>query len=264
MLYKVAKIRSFLDGSYRVTASSGHVADLPPSGGLGVTFTDGRVEPHYVPLERSERRIAELTSLARQAESILIATDPDREGEAIGWHVARLLGALDRCQRVVFNQVTQRAVHAAIGQPRAIDQHLVDAQQARRILDRVVGWVVSPTLRNGVGRDARSAGRVQSVALRLVAEREREIQAHTTTTYFTLDADLLADQRPPPFTARLVVWKGEPLEHRLADAPTAEKAVQWCKEQTWQVLTRDSREATFVSPPPRSSRQLSNRRPRCA
>lgn len=247
---KVAKIRSFLGPDFRVSASFGHVADLPPTGGLGVRFHDGKVEPHYEPLERAQKRIAELKSMAANAESILVATDPDREGEAIGWHVARLLGALDRCERVVFNQVTARAVQAAVANPRTIDLALVDAQQARRVLDRVVGWVVSPTLRNGCGREARSAGRVQSVALRLVAEREREIQQHEAVTYFTLDADLLASDQPPPFTARLVRWKGEPLHHRLAERKTAEQTVAWCREQAWRVLSRDSREAQRKPPPP--------------
>ena len=244
---KTTKIREFLGSGYRVSASFGHVRDLPPTGGLGVAFHDGKVQPGYVPLEKAGRAIAELKRLASEAEEVLLATDPDREGEAIAWHIACLL---DRpCRRVTFQAITKSAVQTAIKSPRAIDQHLVDAQQARRVLDRVVGWLVSPTLRR-LGRDAKSAGRVQSVAVRFVAEREREIQAFNVAEFYTLIAQLERPGTAPKFKAELVTWKGEPLKQRLTDATIAEKTVAWCKKQPWSVLACDRREQARNAPPP--------------
>jgi DNA topoisomerase-1 len=244
---KTKKIRDFLGPGYRVAASFGHIRDLPAAGGLSVSFRDGRVEPHYQPLERAGRAIADLISLARQADEILLATDPDREGEAIAWHIAQILSV--PCRRVTFHAITKAAVLAAIAQPRAVDQHLVDAQQARRVLDRVVGWLVSPTLWQ-VGKDAKSAGRVQSVALRFVAEREREIQAFQGADYFTLLAKLERPETKPSFNAELVTWKGEPLKQRLVELAIAEKTVAWCRKQPWQVQACERREAARHAPPP--------------
>jgi DNA topoisomerase-1 len=245
---KTRKIRDFLGSGYRVAASFGHVRDLPVSGDLAVGFRDGKVLPTYVPLERSGRAIAELTALAKQADEVLLATDPDREGEAIAWHISQLLGER-KYQRVVFHAITKAAVLAAMAAPRALDQRLVDAQQARRVLDRVVGWLVSPTLRR-LGKEAKSAGRVQSVALRLVAEREREIQRFNAVDYFILAARLERSGTPPPFATRLIAWKGEPLAQRLTELALAEKTVAWCRRQPWQVLSCDRREANRNPPPP--------------
>jgi DNA topoisomerase-1 len=235
-----------------VSASFGHVRDLPLTGGLAVTFRDGQVLPHYLPLEKASRALAELTRLAKQAEEILLATDPDREGEAIAWHIAQVLmphiGATPM-RRVTFQAITKAAVTAALQKPRPIDQHLVDAQQARRVLDRVVGWLVSPTLWR-VGKEAKSAGRVQSVALRFVAEREREIQAFNVTDYFSLTAHLEREGVKPAFKAELVTWKGEPLKQRITDPLIAEKTVAWCRKQPWQVHGCDRREQARNAPPP--------------
>ena len=248
---KSKKLSQFLGSDYRIAASFGHVRDLPPSGGLAVRFADGAVEPSYQVIERSRKAVTELKQLAARAEEILLATDPDREGEAIAWHVAELLGITDKCKRVTFNAITKQAVLAAVAAPRDLDDGLVGAQQARRVLDRVVGWVVSPTLSRGLrDRAARSAGRVQSVALRLVAEREREIQAFTAVDYFILEAKLSHETKPPPFTARLVEWKGEALEHRLQDQAIAEQTVDWCRKQSWQVAQVDRREQQRHAPPP--------------
>ena len=244
---KTKKIREFLGSNYRVAASFGHIRDLPAAGGLSVTFHDGHVNPQYQPLERAGRAIAELKNLAANAEEILLATDPDREGEAIAWHIAQILAV--PCRRVTFQAITKQAVLAAIAKPRAVDQHLVDAQQARRVLDRVVGWLVSPTLWQ-VGKDAKSAGRVQSVALRFVAEREREIQAFKGADYFTLIAKLERESVTPTFNAELVTWKSEPLKQRLIDVAIAEKTVAWCRKQPWQVQACDRREASRYAPPP--------------
>ncbi len=245
---KTRKIREFLGSGYRVAASFGHVRDLPAAGELAVGFQGGRVLPTYVPLERSGRAIADLTRQAADADEVLLATDPDREGEAIAWHISQLLGARPY-RRVVFHSITRAEVLKAVASPRALDQHLVDAQQARRVLDRVVGWLVSPTLRR-VGKEARSAGRVQSVALRLVAEREREIQKFNAVDYFILVARLERPGAPPPFLARLVAWKGEPLAQRLTSRAIAEQTVAWCRRQPWRVQACERRDQQRHPPPP--------------
>ncbi|MBI5209969.1 MAG: type I DNA topoisomerase [Elusimicrobia bacterium] len=245
---KVRKIRDFLGAGFRVAASFGHVRDLPASGDLAVAFEGGKVTPTYKMLERSSRAVSELSSLAKQADEVLLATDPDREGEAIAWHVSQLLGERSY-RRVVFHAVTKAEVSTAMAKPRPLDMRLVNAQQARRVLDRVVGWLVSPTLRR-VGKAARSAGRVQSVALRLVAEREREIGKFKTVDYFVLAAKLEKAGAPPSFTAKLVAWKGQPLGSRLTDPGVAAKTVEWCKRQPWQVLSCERRDSSRNAPAP--------------
>ena len=245
---KVRKIKDFLGADFRVAASFGHVRDLPPTGGLSVEFIDGKIKPVYAMIERSARHVKELTELAQKADEILLATDPDREGEAIAWHVSQLIGK-HKYSRVVFHAVTKAEVQKAMAKPRPLDQHLVDAQQARRVLDRVVGWVVSPTLRQ-VSKDARSAGRVQSVALRLVAEREKDIGKHKTVDYFALSAKLEKSGSPPPFAAKLVTWKDHPLGQRLRDPALAEKTVAWAKTAPWRVLSCDRRDSVRNPPPP--------------
>ncbi|MDD5656557.1 MAG: type I DNA topoisomerase [Elusimicrobia bacterium] len=245
---KVRKIKDFLGAGYRVAASFGHVRDLPVKGDLAVAFQDGKVAPTYEALERSARAVGELAKLAGQAEEVLLATDPDREGEAIAWHVTQLLGRR-AYRRVVFNAVTKDAVLKALAAPRELDLRLVNAQQARRVLDRVVGWLVSPTLRR-LGKQARSAGRVQSVALRLVAQREREIGKFSNVDYLILAARLERPGSPPPFNARLVTWKGHPLGQRLRDAALAEAAIAWCRAQRWEVAGCERRQALRNPPPP--------------
>ncbi len=245
---KTRKIREFLGKDYRVAASFGHVRDLPTSGDLAVAFIDGRVLPHYEPLERSRDALADLKRQADQADEVLLATDPDREGEAIAWHLSQALGERPY-RRVVFHAITKNEVQKAVAKPRDLDSHLIDAQQARRVLDRVVGWLVSPTLRR-LGKEARSAGRVQSVALRLVAEREREIAKFNTVDYFILNATVEKPGTPPPFVARLITWKGEPLGQRLTDKNIAEKTVEWCRKQRWEVQGCDRREQARHPPAP--------------
>jgi len=245
---KVGKIKGFLGPEYRVAASFGHVRDLPSTGDLAVKFEDGRITPTYVAIERSARHIKELSELAKKADEVLLATDPDREGEAIAWHVSRLLGER-KYFRVVFHSITKDAVGKAMANMRPLDQHLVDAQQARRVLDRVVGWVVSPTLRK-VSKDARSAGRVQSVAVRLVAEREKEIAKHSVVDYFLLSAKLEKPGSPPPFAAKLITWKDHPLGQRLRDPALAQKTVAWAKTVSWKVVSCERRDAARNAPPP--------------
>ena len=245
---KARKLRDFLGKDYRIEASFGHVRDLPAKGDLAVAFEGGKVLPTYQPLERAARALGQLSSLAAKAEEVLLAMDPDREGEAIAWHVSQLLGER-RYRRVVFHAVTQAEVRKAVSSPRDIDQRLVNAQQARRVLDRVVGWLVSPTLRR-VGKEARSAGRVQSVALRLVAEREAEISRFKTLEYFVLEAKLEKQGVPPPFTARLIAYAGKQPKDILTDPARAAKGVEWCRAQRWEVLSCERRDSARNAPPP--------------
>jgi DNA topoisomerase-1 len=245
---KTERIRQFLGPGYRVAASFGHVRDLPSAGNLAVTFANGQVIPRYEPLEKASRAIANLRALAAQAEEIYLATDPDREGEAIAWHLTQLLGD-HRYRRVAFHAITAAEIKKAVAAPRNLDTGLVDAQQARRVLDRVVGWLVSPTLR-ALGKEAKSAGRVQSVALRIVAEREREIAKFNAVDFFVPTATLTQSGNPPPFRAKLIAWKGEALGQRLTDKAVAEKTVEWCRRQPWVVERCERHERSRRPPPP--------------
>ena len=185
---KAKTIGRYLGPDYTVKASMGHLRDLPKST-MGVDL-EGNFEPKYIPVKGKEDIIKELKTAAAQVDTVYLATDPDREGEAISWHLKELLKLPDeKTHRVTFNEITQRVVKESIANPRAIDQDLVDAQQARRILDRIVGYELSPLLWKKVRRGL-SAGRVQSVATRLVVDRENEIRAFVPKEYWTLDAKL--------------------------------------------------------------------------
>ena len=185
---KAKTIGRYLGKDYAVSASVGHVRDLPKKT-LGVDIEQG-FAPSYVLSEGKRKVVAEIGAAAAKAEHVYLATDPDREGEAIAWHVLEAAHIdPDKAARVSFNQVTKAAVRAAIAAPRALDRDLIDAQQARRVLDRLVGYQISPMLSRALKRPL-SAGRVQSVALRLVVEREREIRAFVAEEYWTLEADL--------------------------------------------------------------------------
>ena len=170
---KAKTIGKYLGPGYEVKACMGHLRDLPKSK-LGVDL-ENDFEPNYRPIKGKEDIISDLKKSAKASDCVYLATDPDREGEAISWHLKELLG-LDgsKARRVTFNEITKRVVNESIAAPREIDQNLVDAQQARRILDRIVGYQLSPLLWKKIRRGL-SAGRVQSVATRMVCEREREI-----------------------------------------------------------------------------------------
>jgi DNA topoisomerase I len=203
---KVKTIQKYLDSKYVVKASMGHVRDLPKSK-LGVDPTKN-FKPKYVVSPAKKKILDELKKVAAKAEALYVATDPDREGEAIGWHLAEELPVdKKKIYRITFNEITERAVRAAFQQPGRIDLKRVDAQQARRILDRLVGYSLSPLLWDKVQRGL-SAGRVQSVAVRLVVDREREVQAFRPEEYWTLHARLLAAGRPE-FVATLREVDGE-------------------------------------------------------
>jgi len=207
---KAKTIGKYLGADFSVKASMGHLRDLPKST-MGVDIEhDFQVE--YLPLESKASLIEELKKAADKAEEVYLATDPDREGEAISWHLKELLELPDsKAFRVTFNEITQKVVQESIANPRAIDSDLVDAQQARRVLDRIVGYQLSPLLWKKVRRGL-SAGRVQSVATRLVVDRENEIRAFVPKEYWYLDAKLRLCGKPGAFTAR---YYGSPKKKEL-------------------------------------------------
>jgi DNA topoisomerase-1 len=197
---KVRTISKFLGRDFTVRASMGHVRDLPEKE-LSVDIENG-FAPKYVTIESRRKVVKQIRDAARQVDSILIATDPDREGEAIGWHLAyELRNTKKPVNRISFNEITENAVRSAIKHPGKIDQHLVDAQQARRILDRLVGYQISPILGRAV-KWGLSAGRVQSVAVRLICEREEEIEAFVPEEYWSITAKLKGE-KTEPFEAKL-------------------------------------------------------------
>src|SRR5215510_3787821 len=201
---KAKTINKYLGKDFKVIASVGHIKDLPKKG-LGVDI-ENNFEPTYEVMPGKEKVVKEIKEAAKDAETVYVATDPDREGEAIGRHIAELITgtrgmAKKPILRVMFNEITKNAVKDAFNHPGKINGNLVDAQQARRVLDRLVGYKVSPLLWDKVRRGL-SAGRVQTVAVRLVVEREREIQAFVKTEYWSIIANLSA-QLPPAFDARL-------------------------------------------------------------
>ncbi len=201
---KAKTINKYLGSKYTVLASVGHVKDLPKKG-IGIDF-DNDFEPTYEVIPGKEKVVGSLAKAARDADEIFVATDPDREGEAIGWHIKEEIMSRAKgkksVKRILFNEITKPAILEAMKHPGEIDDRLVNAQQARRLLDRIVGYQVSPLLWDKVRRGL-SAGRVQTVAVRLVVEREREIQAFVSTEYWSIVANL-SGKLPPPFDAKLL------------------------------------------------------------
>ncbi|SMC46792.1 type I DNA topoisomerase [Papillibacter cinnamivorans] len=197
---KAKTIGKYLGTGYKVKACMGHLRDLPKST-MGVDIEGGFI-PNYQPIKGKEEVIADLSRAAKSSGTVYLATDPDREGEAISWHLKELLELPDeKTKRVTFNEITKKVVNDSIASPRALDQNLIDAQQARRILDRIVGYQLSPLLWRKIRRGL-SAGRVQSVATRIVVDREEEIRAFVPEEYWTLDAQLSRIGEPGRFTAR--------------------------------------------------------------
>jgi DNA topoisomerase I len=265
---KAKTIQKYLGKGFTVEASLGHVKDLPKST-LGVD-TSKDFETDYVVIPGKEKVLAKLKKLAGPMDAIYLAPDPDREGEAIAAHLAFELGgngpakkgkkkkkedadaAPPRIQRVTFNEITKRAVQAAFEHPRAIDQNLVDAQQARRVLDRLVGYQVSPLLWDKVRRGL-SAGRVQTVALRLIVEREREIKAFEKKEYWTIDAHLAAS-KPPSFDARFLGKGDEKIE--VTNGEDAEKIRAALEQADWIVRSVDKKERRRNAAPPFTTSKL--------
>lgn len=224
---KASTIKGYLGSSYKVIASKGHVRDLPKST-LGVDIENG-FEAHYINIRGKGDLIKEIKKEAKAASKVYLATDPDREGEAISWHLATALGIpVEKTLRVKFNEITKSAVKAAIKSPEHIDMNIVDSQQTRRILDRIMGYKISPILWKSV-KSGLSAGRVQSVATRIIVEREEEIRAFVPEEYWTIDATLLSSDGKP-FVVRFygdrsgkIVPASESEAYRIVDAVSGEK-----------------------------------------
>ncbi|MBI4164347.1 MAG: type I DNA topoisomerase [Acidobacteria bacterium] len=234
---KARTINKYLGGDYTVKASMGHVMDLPKKE-LGVDLKK-KFEPTYITIPGKKDVIQELKSAASKADAIYLAADPDREGEAICAHLQELLnGKKRKFYRVMFNEITKDAIHEAFEHPGEIDSKLVDAQQARRILDRLVGYQISPLLWDKV-KQGISAGRVQTVALRLIVEREREIQAFLIKEYWTIEAHLQG-KHPPAFNARLFKIRGEDLE--IPDQASAERHAAAIKASPFVVKSVTTKE----------------------
>jgi DNA topoisomerase-1 len=243
---KAKTIKKYLGKGYEVEASLGHVKDLPKSK-LGVDV-DNNFETDYIVIPGKEKVLAKLKKMAKDADAIYLAPDPDREGEAIAAHLAEELGTNGASRkkkrtgipihRVTFNEITQRGVRDGFDHPREIDWNLVDAQQTRRVLDRLVGYQVSPLLWDKVRRGL-SAGRVQTVALRLIVDREREIKAFEKKEYWTIDAHLSA-HKPPAFDARFVGRGEEKVE--VPNGEEAEKIRAALENAQWSVRSVDKKE----------------------
>ncbi len=247
---KAKTIRKYLGPGYEVAASMGHVRDLPASQ-LGIDV-EHEFQPKYINIKGKEKLIRELKSLAKESDRVLLATDPDREGEAISWHLANLLG-LDLADenRVTFGEITKKGVQDGMENPRTIDIDLFDAQQARRVLDRLVGYKLSPFLWRKVRRGL-SAGRVQSVAVRLIVDREREIEAFVPEEYWNIDAHLFTEKKAGDagrFVARLHAGAdGKKLEVKTGEHADAITASLEGKPYSVHAITRGKRKRSPAPP----------------
>ena len=244
---KAKTIRKYLGDGYDVTASMGHIRDLPKSQ-LGIDVEHGYA-PQYINIKGKEKVIKELKSMAKNSDEVFLATDPDREGEAISWHLANLLGLDPQAQRrVTFGEITKKGITQGMASPRAIDMNLFNAQQARRILDRLVGYKLSPFLWKKVRRGL-SACRVQSVAVRLIVDREKEIEAFKPEEYWNIDAVLCPPASSKKFTARLFsTAAGKKLEVKNEqESQTIVKALEGAA-YTVQSITRGKRKKTPAPP----------------
>ena len=221
---KAKTISKYLDGKYTVKASVGHVRDLPKSNKKAIDIEGGFI-PHYVVSPGKEQVLQEIKDLADKADEVILATDPDREGEAIAWHIAEAAGLKDP-KRVVFHEITKEAIIEAMGHPRKIDENLRMAQEARRVLDRLVGYDLSGLIWKKV-RYGLSAGRVQSPALRIIMEREREIRAFKSHAFWVITADTATKNKTP----LLLTCSEEPTEFK-----EVERILRLGKENAWEIL----------------------------
>lgn len=243
---KVNTIKKFLGKNYEVTASNGHVRDFPKSQ-FGIDTEHG-FEPKYITIRGKGDVLAKLRKEVKKADKVYLATDPDREGEAISWHLAQALKleGKDAC-RITFNEITKNAVKASLKSPREIDMDLVDAQQARRMLDRMVGYRISPLLWAKVKRGL-SAGRVQSVALRMICDREEEINAFIPKEYWTLDAKLAVEGEKNPLTAKFYGNASGKVE--ISSRQEFEKLKEELEEASYEVLEVKKGERVKKAPLP--------------
>ena len=239
---KAKTIEKFLGKEYMVKSSFGHIRDLAKRG-LGVNL-DNEFEPIYEIPDDKRRVVDELTRLAREAKTVWLASDEDREGEAIAWHLAKVLNLpIDRTKRIVFHEITQRAILGAIENPRTIDLNLVNAQQARRVLDRLVGFELSPVLWKKV-RPALSAGRVQSVAVRLIVEREREIIGFNSTPQFRVSGQFYAAEDSSAMLFKATLSKG------FATIEEAEQFLKECIGERFTVTKSEEKPVQRFAAPP--------------
>lgn len=257
---KAKTISRFLGKGFDVESSYGHVRDLPKSK-LGVDV-EHDFAPQYVVPRDSQKHVTSLKKKAKAAERVYFATDEDREGEAIAWHLAQLLDVpTDKYDRITFGEITETAIKEALEHPRQIFSHLVDAQQARRVLDRLVGYELSPLLWKKVARGL-SAGRVQSVAVRLIIEREKEIKDFNTQEYWTLDADLTT-AKSDPLTAHLHAIDGKTFDKLELNTEAAIKQIESAVAQTeWNVASVATKDQRRTPPPPFTTstlQQVANR-----
>src|SRR5437899_783070 len=246
---KAKTLGKYLGRNYTVKASVGHVVDLPKSK-LGVDIKRD-FKPEYTVIHGKGKVIEDLKKAAKDKENIYLAPDPDREGEAIAWHIAERLGRKKNVHRVLFNEITKKAVQEAIKHPLKLDQNNFDAQVARRVFDRLVGYQLSPLFWKKRRRGL-SAGRVQSVAFRLITEREREIRAFLKEEYWTITADL-EDGSPPPFSANLFEFAGKRLDHktfRLENETAATDVVRHLDGADWVVTKVEKRDRKRNPTPP--------------
>jgi DNA topoisomerase-1 len=242
---KAKTINKYLGRDYKVVASMGHIRDLPKSK-LGVDIENDFAE-HYESIESRKKVIKELKDAAKEASDIYVATDPDREGEAIGWHLTQeLAGKRRKIHRLTFNEITKKAVQDALKHPRAIDERMVAAQRARRVLDRLVGYKISPLLWDKVRRGL-SAGRVQSVALKLVCDREAEIEAFVPEEYWNIFARLAGPQ-PPEFEAKLLKKDGDTI--KVANQDQSRSIVEELERANWTVTSVTTKERKRHAAPP--------------
>ncbi|MFH1078238.1 MAG: type I DNA topoisomerase [Patescibacteria group bacterium] len=259
---KAKTISRFLGKDYKVLASFGHVRDLPKSK-LGVDV-ENDFEPTYVVSPDHKDKVKEIKDASKKASAILFATDEDREGEAISWHLAQILGTdPEKTKRITFHEITREAIEAALKHPRMLDMHLVEAQTARRILDRLVGYRLSPFLWKTVRRGL-SAGRVQSVAVRLIVEREREIKAFDPQEYWSIEGTFGTPASKETFEAKLNAVAGKTLDKMaIATKEDADAYVTEAKAASFIVANVDAKERKATPPPPFTTstlQQEANRR----
>ena len=243
---KAKTISRFLGKGYVVTSSYGHIRDLPSSS-LGIDV-ENNFAPHYIIPRKKSKMVKELKAVAKKATRIILATDEDREGEAIAWHLAHAL-SIETPERIVFHEITETAINEALKSPRPLDIHLIDAQQARRVLDRIVGYKLSPFLWKKVMRGL-SAGRVQSIVLRLIVERERERQAFLKEEYWTIDGTFETKNKEI-FTASLTEYRDKPLEKfDIKNEKDAQEIVKDLTGQDWHIerASKKRSERTALAP----------------
>src|ERR1700748_131352 len=251
---KAKTINKYLGKDYTVEASLGHIKDLPKNK-IGVELEDGTFAPELIVIPGKEKIVDRLKKLAAKSDQVYLAPDPDREGEAIAAHLADELRSVvkkNAIHRVTFNEITPKAVRDAFKHAREVDSHLVDAQTTRRVLDRIVGYQVSPLLWDKVRRGL-SAGRVQTVAVRLVVEREREVKAFEKKEYWTIDAHLFGG-KPPAFDARFLGKGEEKIE--IPNGEEAEKIRAAIEKADWLVRSVDRKERRRNATPPFTTSKL--------